>query len=369
MMRIAFDHQIFVMQAYGGVSRYFTRLAQSLLDKEQEVEIFASLYQNNYLVELPPGVVNGRHVKHYPPKTGRLFMAYNQFRSRVKIAKCKPNVVHETYFVKKHLVPHPCPTVITVHDMIHELFPAACADSRDLIPAKRNAIGRADHILCNSEHTKSDLMRLYDVPENKVSVVHHAFDQFVPREQRCLDGLGCKAKPYILYVGQRSGYKNFNGFLEAIARSPSLLADFNVIAFGGPRFSAAERALISSLAFSENQVQHKTGNDEVLGGFYRSARAFVYPSLYEGFGVPPLEAMAQNCPVVSSNTSSMPEVIGSAGEYFDPSDRDDMRSAIERVVYSNARIESLRQAGTARLSTFSWDRCARETLDIYRTLV
>jgi glycosyltransferase involved in cell wall biosynthesis len=368
-MHIVFDYQTFALQTYGGISRYFTRLAQGLLDMEQRVEIFAPLHRNSYLKELQQGVVHGRHIKRFPPKTARLFLAYNQFRSYFQLAGCKPDVVHETYYSKMGLA-QACPTVITVHDMVHELIQKGCPDSINVVACKRKAISRADHVICISENTKSDLMRIYNVPDDRVSVVHHGFDQFVfsPPPPLHRGKLINQTKPYILYVGQRSGYKNFEGFLAAVARSHRLLADFNIIAFGGPRFSAAERTLMASLGFSEDQIQHKTGNDESLGGFYRSARAFVYPSLYEGFGIPPLEAMAQCCPVVSSNTSSMPEVIGCAGEYFDPHDLDDMRCTIEGVVYSDERIQCLRQAGTERLLAFSWAKCAGETLDVYRSL-
>jgi glycosyltransferase involved in cell wall biosynthesis len=153
-----------------------------------------------------------------------------------------------------------------------------------------------------------------------------------------------------------------------VASSKRLLADFDIMAFGGPKFSAIELKLMSSLGFSENQIEHKSGDDELLSGLYGSARAFIFPSLYEGFGIPPLEAMAHQCPVISSNTSSMPEVIRDAGEYFDPSDIDDMRRAIEAVVYSDTYVESLRKAGTERLTAFSWKKCTQETFNIYKSL-
>lgn len=367
-MRIAFDHQSFVLQAYGGMSRYFARLAQGLLDLEQQVGIFAPLHQNRHLSELSPGIVHGRYIKRYPPKTGRLFFSGNQFIARSQIAEYRPDVVHETYYSRMGSAPRTCPATITALDMIHELFPRESPDSDRVIAIKRKAIGRADHVICISENTKSDLMRLYDFPENKLSVVHLGFDRFLSQDHPGRDIAAHGNKPFVLYVGQRGGHKNFKGLITAMARSPGLLADFNIIAFGGPEFSAEERALIIASGFSDKQVQHKSGGDGMLGDLYRSARAFVYPSLYEGFGIPPLEAMAQNCPVVSSNASSMPEVIGNAGEYFDPANLEDMRCAIERVVYSDERIEWLRRAGAERLSAFSWAKCARETLNVYRSM-
>ena len=366
-MRIAFDYQAFVLQSYGGISRYFTRLAQGLLDLEQQVGIFAPLYRNNYLPSLPQEAVYGRHINRYPPKTARLFLAYNQFRSRSQIARWKPDLVHETYYAKSGSAPRKCPTAITVYDMIDELLPNKSPEAVNAAAIKRSAINRADHIFCISENTKLDLIRLHRTNSNKISVVYLGFDQFAAQEcSQIQDALS--SKPFLLYVGQRAGYKNFTGFLKAISASERLMFDLDVVAFGGPQFSSDELCLFQSLGFAKGQVQHKIGSDDLLGNLYNSARAFVYPSLYEGFGIPPLEAMAHGCPVISSNTSSMPEVIGSAGEFFDPTDIDDMRRAIELVVYSENRVNDLILSGKNQLATFSWDKCAYETLNVYRSL-
>jgi glycosyltransferase involved in cell wall biosynthesis len=367
IVRIAFDYQAFAVQSYGGVSRYFARLAQGLLDMDQQVGIFAPLHRNSYLSALPKEVINGRHINRYPPGTARLFFAYNHFRSNSTIAKWKPDLVHETYYSRLRSAPRICPAIITVYDMIHELFPKDFSTIGNTAAKKRIAIDRADHVICISENTKSDLMRLYGTSAGKVSVVHLGFDQFAPREDS-KQSVALAGKPFLLYVGQRGGYKNFIGFLKAVASSSRLLSDFDIVAFGGPQFSADEMNVMSSLGFSQNQVRQRSGSDGLLGGLYSSARAFVYPSLYEGFGIPPLEAMAHQCPVISSNTSSMPEVIGSAGKYFDPRDVDDMRQVIESVVYSDTRIGFLRKSGSERLSVFSWKKCAQETLDIYKSL-
>jgi glycosyltransferase involved in cell wall biosynthesis len=232
---------------------------------------------------------------------------------------------------------------------------------------KKLAIERADLVICISENTKKDLMNLYGTSESKISVVHLGFDQFVA------DATGTSStsfgiKPFLLYVGQRGGYKNFSGFIKSIAASSILLADFDVIAFGGGAFSSAEMALISSLCFADNQVRQVSGDDTLLGSFYRGASAFVYPSLYEGFGIPTLEAMAHSCPVISSNSSSMPEIVGDAAEYFDPNDLDSMRCAIENVVYSESRVAELKKSGAARLAHFSWKKCTQETFDVYQSL-
>jgi glycosyltransferase involved in cell wall biosynthesis len=365
-MRIAFDHQIFFWQSYGGISRYITKLANSLLGMEQQVGVFAPLHRNNYLSELPKRVVNGRHINSYPPKSKMLFFQYNQLRSRFQIAKWQPDLVHETYYSKTSSSSNSYPTVITVHDMIHELFPEEFSRYDNTADIKRIAISRSDHIICVSENTKLDLMRLYGTSSNKLSVVHLGFDKFAIQDVSKDTVLS--QKPFLLYVGARGGYKNFTGFLKAVATSRQLLSDFDIIAFGGAKFSAAELDLICSLGFSENQVRHKSGDDSLLGHFYNTAKALIYPSLYEGFGIPPLEAMAHHCPVISSCTSSMPEIIGKAGEYFDPANIDDMQHVIESVVYSDSRIECLRKLGKELLSSYSWDKCAHKTLGIYRSL-
>lgn len=366
-MRIAFDCQTFTQQTYGGISRYFTRLAENFLLCDESIRIFAPLHINSYISSLPKETIHGRQIKCYPPKSARFFMAYNQFMSRRNIDKWHPDLVHETYYAKERSASKNCPTVITVYDMIHDLFQDNFSKKDHTAAIKKIAIARADHIICISENTKKDLIRLYGTESSKISVVLLGFDKFYKNNNKI--SIDSSRNPYLLYVGARGGYKNFSGFLTAVASSKKLLSDFDIICFGGSRFSSAELSLINSLGFSDKQVQHIVGNDALLGRYYESARAFVYPSMYEGFGIPPLEAMAHQCPVISSNTSSMPEVIGNAGEYFTPSDTDDMRHAIEAVVYSDTRVASLKVLGAERLGYFSWSKCAQETLNIYRSIV
>jgi glycosyltransferase involved in cell wall biosynthesis len=275
--------------------------------------------------------------------------------------------VHETYYSNVGTAPNNCQTVITVYDMIQELFPNEFEAQENKLKLKRRAIERADHIICISECTKNDLMRLHGTPANKISLVHLGFDQFAKEEGNNVFS-HCFDKPFILYVGQRGGYKNFLGLIKSFASSNKLLNDFDIVAFGGGKFTTAELSLIQSLGFAANQVKQVCGNDDLLGRYYQSAKAFVYPSFYEGFGIPPLEAMAHQCPVISSNKSSMPEVIGIAAEYFDPNVFEDIRLAIENVVYSESRADELRKEGLARLLKFSWKKCTYETLDIYQSL-
>ena len=366
-MRIAFDHQAFVLQSCGGITRYFSRLAQHLANIGEEIQVFAPLHRNQYLHELPKNVVLGRYLSSYPYKSARFFDWYNRLGARVGITKWHPNLIHETYFSHSPTVAKGIPSVITVFDMIHELFPKSFPAYDRTSRLKMRAVARANHVLCISENTKRDLIEIFGTKEEKVSVISLGFDQFKRPDQH--GNAQPIARPFILYVGQRGGYKNFSGLLKAFSLSSSLHSDFALVAFGGGCFSHDELSQITALGFSDQQVMHVSGGDDVLGALYASASAFVYPSICEGFGIPPLEAMAHDCPVVSSNRSSMPEVLGEAVEYFDPSDEDDIRRAIERVLYSEEYCRLLRKLGRARINRFSWDRCAQETLKIYASLV
>ena len=297
----------------------------------------------------------------------KFVMTYNSILSRAQISKWKPDLVHETYYSKKSLAPKCCPTVITVYDMIHEIFKANFPSGDETSQLKKNSIKRSDHVICISHNTKQDLIQLFDVPEKKISVVHLGFDRFIQGMNQ--SKIDCdKFRPFLLYVGARSGYKNFNAFIRAVSTSKRMMSELNIVCFGGHQFSNMEKSLFKTLGFRENQVIPVTGDDSLLGFFYRAALAFVYPSLYEGFGIPPLEAMANYCPVICSNVSSIPEVVGDAGKYFNPSDIDEMREAIENVIYSDSQIKTLKKLGEKRLLNFSWKKCADETLAIYKTL-
>jgi glycosyltransferase involved in cell wall biosynthesis len=361
-MKIAFDYQTFTHQPYGGVSRYFVRLAQGLVQEEQDIQIFAPLHRNQYLNELPENIVHGKKLSKYPPKSKPLFLEWNRYASHAAVCKWNPEVIHETYYAKKPVGSKKAIRVITVYDMIHELFPNNFSFLDKTTKLKKTALARADKIICISHSTRNDLMERFNLPEERVSVVHLGFEKFhSTKNKHTLQ----PEKPYLLYVGNRSGYKNFNRFIEVFSSSEPLKNDFRVIAFGGGAFSKKELDLFQCLGLKPDQIQQMSGSDDILGQLYENARAFIYPSLYEGFGLPPLESMAHGCPVISSNSSSMPEVIGDAGVYFSPSDFNEMKHALENTIYSDTIIKGLIQKGFERLHRFSWKKCAQETLQIY----
>lgn len=363
-MRIAFDHQIFCLQTTGGIARYFCRLAEQLASRQEHVGVFAPVYRNTYLPAVPPTIVHGVGVRSYPPKTAGLVVGLNGMLSRRMIRGWRPDIVHETYFSLKSSAPPDCPVVLTIFDMISELDAEPVNIRRS---AKYAAVSRADHVICISEHTRQDLIRIFGTSPEKVSVAYLGCDG-LPAPIRVREPATQGQKPFLLYVGLRGGYKNFAAMLRGLASSLRLKTAFDVVAFGGGRFNADEQALIQQLGFDEGQVRQQGGDDSELATLYQNARALVYPSTYEGFGLPPVEAMSQGCPVICSHSSSIPEIVGNAGEYFDPAQPESIAAAIERVAFFPDRRNALIAKGTLRAKQFTWDRCAQQHLSVYRSL-
>lgn len=363
-MKIAFDSQIFTLQEYGGISRYICSLAAQLADIDGvEASIIAPFYINAYLDKLPKSMVSGIRVPQIPNMRGAFHLS-SLWLARNSIERFAPQILHETYYTTRSAAPKGTRTVVTVHDMIHERFPTLSSQHEQTSKRKRFAVQRADHVICVSESTRKDLLEFFDLPEDKVSVVYHGFDSLpltIPEAN--------KEKPYLLYVGHRGGYKNFEGFLRAYASSPWLRNSFDVVSFGGGAFSSNEKKLFNDLKLTDDQLIQANGSDSKLASFYQSAALFAYPSLYEGFGIPPLEAMSLGCPVACSNNSSIPEVVGDAVEYFDPKDAESMCAAMEHVLNSTARRAELVESGFVRCAQFSWERCAEETLAVYSRLM
>jgi glycosyltransferase involved in cell wall biosynthesis len=362
---IVYDHQIFGWQKYGGVSRYFVEVAKRIqaLDKYQ-VEILSPLFVNEYLEEDRTLQVRGRYV-HPFSRTTRIIQRINTSLVRRTLNRRPPDIVHETYYLEQKLASPATKIVITVHDMTHEKFPQFFRSADKTSQAKRAAVDRADHVICVSENTKSDLIELFGVQPGKITVTHLAA---LPMERRQSANPSLWTKPYIVFVGLRSTYKNFSGLVRAFAQSDVLRNEFSIVCFGGEPFRSTEREESARLGIQPGRIVEARGGDELLADLYRNATALVYPSLYEGFGLPALEAMSAGCPVVCSRTGSLPEVCGDAAEYFDPHAPESIAVAIERVVMSPGRRQELITRGLQRSGEFSWDRCAAKTAAVYDRL-
>ena len=365
-MKVIYDAQIFTQQEFGGISRYICALASQMSHVPGvDVKIVAPLHINQYLKGADSDLVTGVYVCRLP-KTARIIKAMSAALCGPVSRTMHPDLVHETYYAARPLCRSNVPHVLTVYDMIEERCPESFGAGYPVAQLKKSAVNRADHIFCISENTRRDLLEIHSLPESRMSVTYLGYDALPQTglQAQALVGVA----PYILHVAGRRGYKNFDGLLRAFAASRWLKINFRLVCFGAGALSPDERGLMAELGLSAEQVIHVGGSDDRLAALYRGAAAFVYPSKYEGFGIPPLEAMSLDCPVICSHTSSIPEVVGDAGEYFDPDDLDSIRVSIERVLQSSARREELVSLGRERCKRFSWERCAQETLAVYRRL-
>ena len=367
-MRIAFDHSIF-FQKYGGISRYFATIAAEFVDCNIQVGIFSPLYRNEYLKDLPEGVVHGMQFKTYPPKTVKIIQYLNYSINVNKIRRFKPEILHQTYYNKHNYKEQKYKRVITVFDLIHEIYCSEDPKMQSFLQEKKHSIENAEHIICISEHTKSDLQKFYAISDDKITVTHLGV-RAKPMELELSKDYKIRAnRPFLLYVGERSGYKNFLGFIQGFSFSHRLMGNFDIVAFGGGKFTNKELNFINTLGFREGQVNQISGSDFMLSRYFQSAAAFIYPSLYEGFGLPPLEAMSFGCPVIVSDRSSIPEVVGNAGKYFDAKRPEDICSSIEEVVFCDNTMKKLIKNGHERINKFSWKKCAINTLEAYSTIL
>jgi glycosyltransferase involved in cell wall biosynthesis len=366
-MNVVFDYQAFADQEYGGVSRYFYSLAANLANiLDVRAHVYAPVHVNQYLATDAAGIGVGICVK---PRRGvrRAIRALSSLSFYASAPLFSPDIIHETYYSASASSFGRYPRVLTVFDMIHERCPESFSAADPMSSIKARAIRRVDHLFCISENTKRDLLDILDVPEEKVTVTYLAADPLpdvhVPIRHLIGD------MPFLLFVGGRFGYKNFMSTLRAVAASQWLCDNFRIVCFGGGPLTQAEHALIAELGLASDSVVQFGGPDTLLAALYREAVALVYPSSYEGFGIPPLEAMSVGCPVICSNASSIPEVVGNAGVYFDPADVEAQRAALESVLQASEVRSSLIAEGYVRHKNFSWARCASETLAAYRELV
>ena len=208
------------------------------------------------------------------------------------------------------------------------------------------------------------MITIFGIDPGKIDVIHHGTsarpdstatrDPGVPPE-------------YILFVGGRTNYKNFQRFLRAVA--PILHEDehLNIICAGGGKFTEGEKCLFEQLSLAGRILQF-SAPDSMLWRLYRDAKVFVFPSLYEGFGIPVIEAFACGCPIAVSNTSSLPEIAGDAACYFDPLDEASIRSAVEKVTYDNSLRAGMLEKGHARARMFSWEQVALRTKKTYEVI-
>ena len=356
---ILFSYDIFAHQVYGGISRYFAELHQGLLARGDTSWIVTGFHVNEYIRDLPHVV--GLQVPPWKPGTARVLAARAAAfgLERWVAARAKPRpIYHKTYYGPER-APAKLPVVVTVYDMIHELFAHAFPAGDPTRARKKVWCERADLILAISQKTKDDVVEILGTDPAKIVVTPLAFAPVVP-------SAGTSPGRYFLYVGDRRGYKNFTRTAQAFARG-TRLDGTSLVCFGGGAFTPDELRLFDELGIRA-RVTQTGGSDADLARWYRDALAFVYPSEYEGFGLPPLEAMAQRCPVICSTGGSIPEVCGDAVMYFAPADVDALAAAMSELADSPAVRTRLSALGIKQCATYSWARTVDLTVAAYERL-
>jgi glycosyltransferase involved in cell wall biosynthesis len=363
-MRILYDGLLFSTPQTGGARRYFGNLISRLPPADEPWVTTTH----------PPGMHFPEHsnlqVRHFPRyRPRKLSSLFERVYFRRLERRTKFDLAHPTYYnllSRRRLSDYRCPAVITVYDMISEFFSDGTAAAKRETTNKRHAVCDAARVICISHSTKKDLIELLGVSEGKIRVIYLASEVSLALADR--EG-PIPERPYFLHVGGHSApYKNFprllRSFRQVVLRFPEAL-----LCMIGPPLIDAELELIDSLQITRD-IQHLGHvGDAQLAQLYQQSVALVYPSLYEGFGIPPLEAMACETAVIAANRSSIPEVVGNAAILIDPECEEELSAAMSTVLEDRSRRDELIRLGRDRAKQFSWDRMAAETRDLYREVV
>ena len=371
-MRVLYDHQMFALQRYGGITRIFVELARRLsAQPDCRVAWFRGYHLDEYDVsDFRPRL--DRYWSFERPPLGlrawsRERINWHAFRWFSRAVWRPYDLYHPSYYDPQTTrLPRARRIVTTVYDMIPERFLAERAKLRPLIQAKRRLVERADAVFVISESTRRDVVELLGVDPSRTHLTYPGSDlgTVAPAPLPAV----ARERPFVLYVGPRTEYKNFAVLQQAFAHEGWLRANLGVITVGGSGgYEEPERSFFAEHGLTDHFV-HLDGDDALLAALYRRAVALVYPSRYEGFGIPPLEAMQCGCPVVCTLTSSLPEVVGDAALFFDPDSPDELAGRIRAAAEDTTLRATLIERGRARGRRFSWDATADATLVGYRAV-
>ncbi len=356
-LNVFVDHQIFSLQRVGGISRYFAELINNLPIHDCKPVVPDFYSDNIYLTNKKE-----LGLPFLPQKVrGRLNEILSRSSSKKMLLSDAYDVFHPTYYSTYHLGKSKKPVVLTVYDMIHEIYPDQYRDPGEIQRNKKKLIHAADKIIAISNHTKNDILKYNNVDPSKIEVIHLATSILSVIPEPVL-GL---PQQFILFVGERKGYKNFKTLAEALGK---LKLSSKVVLFcaGGGSFNQDEVKFIEEYGL-ETKIIQKNVSDSELAWAYKNAACFIFPSLYEGFGIPILESMSFGTPTILSETSCFPEIAGDAAIYF--KNTDELANAIGSVLNSEISLDFLKERALAHSSLYSWGRVAKQTSDVYRSLI
>lgn len=364
-LKILVDHQIFTIQTFGGISRVFTQLYKGFkINSDIQPSLPILLSDNEYIGEI-------MKVKSLFPNNNSFlkklfYYIVNRIYSTLVLITGDYDIFQPTYY-DPYFLPflRGKPFVLLIHDMTHEIFPETVSKKDKTIQWKKMLVHKANRIVTISENSKKDIIKLYKIDPSKIDIVSWSTTLRVPDKKLNI----YLPKKYILFVGNRNTYKNFELFFKAIAPILREKKDLYLVCAGSSNLSPKEMTFINKENLTDKVIHIKFKRDDELAYFYNNAICFAFPSFYEGFGVPILEAFACNCPVISSNTSSLPEVGGDAVEYFDPKDIKSINDTVRRVVEDEKLRKEMIKKGKERLKMFSWGKTTNSFLNIYEKIL
>ncbi|MDE2859273.1 MAG: glycosyltransferase family 1 protein [Chloroflexota bacterium] len=377
MSRIAIDYTPAYEQG-GGIGRYVRELTAALAteDPVTDYRLFVAGAQSEQLPHPPGPNFDWRTTILTPRWLARIWQRA-QLPLPVEIITGPVDLFHATDFVLPPTLPR-TRSLLTVHDLSFLRVPDAASPSlrRYLEAVAPRSVERADHVLADSQATKDDLIEIYRTPADKISVLYSGVDaRFGPVTDQMtlkavLDKRNLKDIKYVLSVGTVQPRKNYSGAIRALSRIRDHGIDLHYVVAGGPGWLEDEMYRSIRETAMEDRV-HILGfvPDEDLPALYSGARALLAVSLYEGFGLPVLEAMACGTPVITSNLSSLPEVAGDAGILVDPLDNEAISDAIMKTLTDAALRQQLVAAGFERVKRFSWASAASQLKAIYDAML
>lgn len=375
-MRLFVDGIIFQKQKYGGISRLYREILPRMCNMDDNLEI-TLFVEGSVIQNVPihdriklrniPIVKRGNtplniFLRKYAYPIYKLMRKSWDITRSTMIGKGRNSIWHSTYYT------YPLywrgTQILTVHDLAHELFPDLYNTPLDDFARfqKKECIKRADAIICVSKSTKMDLMRYYNISERLNVVLNGYSEVFKFEPSSYITELPYKNQSFFLYVGNRSHYKNFEFFLYAYSQW-HFNSNIAIIIVGDP-FTDSELKMIDRLGIKERVILLSDLSDEELCNLYNLAIALVYPTMYEGFGIPLLEAMACGCPIIASKIPSTEEVAQDFPIYFDIGKVESLIFSFDAAIRMH-KYPNYKEKGFAISKHYSWDQTARQTLDIY----